>query len=92
MTDTEMLLRGYGLTTAEFFYGLPDHPAVLNTFIWQGYDLAPDHRRLFAFISFWQEEIEGPLNSVRFIHRKKLAPGEWRHVTGEFGPQDFPLH
>ncbi|MEL7299591.1 MAG: usg protein [Pseudomonadota bacterium] len=92
MTETEMLLKGYGLTTAEFFYGMPDYPNVLNTFVWQDYDLAPDHPKLFDFIAFWQGEIEGPLNSVRFIHRKAIAPGQWRHVTGEFGPSDFPLH
>lgn len=84
MTETEMMLSGYGLTTAEMFYGLPDHPAVLNSFIWQDYDQAPDHERLFRFIEFWQEEIEGPLHSVRYCHRKLIAPGEWRQVVGEF--------
>ena len=39
---------------------------------------------LFKFIEFWQDEIEGPLHSVRFTHRKMIAPGEWRNVVGEF--------
>lgn len=84
MTETEMMLRGYGLTTAEMFYRMPDYPGVLNTFVWQDYDMAPDHERLFRFIEFWQEEIEGPLHSVRYTHRKLIAPGEWRSVVGEF--------
>lgn len=84
MTETEMLLKGYGLTTAEMFYRMPDHRNVLNTFIWQDYDQAPDHERLFGFIEFWQAEIEGPLHSVRFTHRTLVAPGEWRNVVGEF--------
>ena len=92
MTETEMMLKGYGLTTAEFFYGMPDHPSVLNTFIRQDYDIAPDHPKLFTFIEFWQKDIEGPLNSVRFTHRKMISPGEWRSVVGEFGPSDFKLH
>ena len=83
-SETELLLRGYGLTTAEFFYRMPDYRNVLNSYIWQGYDLAPDHRKLFDFIEFWQDSIEGPLHSVRFSHRTLLAPGEWRNVTGEF--------
>jgi len=83
-TGTELMLRGYGLTTAEFFYRLPDHRHVLNSFIWQEYDLAPDHPRLFGFIEFWQKNIEGPLHSVRFTHRKLISAGEWRHVTHEF--------
>lgn len=84
MSETELMLKGYGLTTAEFIYHMPDHPHVLNTFLWQDYDLAPDHDRMFKFIAFWQREIEGPLHSVRFTHRKMISAGEWRHVTGEF--------
>ena len=84
MTETEMMLKGYGLTTAEMFYRMPDYPSVLNSFVWQDYDLAPDHDRLLRFIDFWRAEIEGALHSVRFTHRKLIAPGEWRNVTGEF--------
>ena len=83
-TGTELMLRGYGLTTAEFFYRMPDHVHVLNTFIWQDYDLAPDHQRLFRFVEFWQNEIDGPLHSVRFTHRRLVAPGQWRNQVGEF--------
>jgi len=84
MTETEMMLKGYGLTTAEMLYRMPDYPSVLNTFVWQDYDLAPDHDRLMRFIDYWKDEIEGALHSVRFSHRKLIAPGEWRNVTGEF--------
>jgi uncharacterized protein Usg len=83
-SETELMLKGYGLTTAELFYHMPDYPHVLNSFIWQEYDLAPDHDRLFQFIEFWQRDIEGPLHSVRFTHRKMISPGEWRNVVGEF--------
>ena len=82
MSETEMMLKGYGLTTAEFTYHMPDFSHVLNTYVWQDYDLAPDHPRLFEFIEFWQRELDGPLHSVRFTHRKMISPGEWRNVTG----------
>ena len=48
-SETELMLRGYGLTTAEFFYRMPDYRHVLNTFVWQIYDLAPDYPKLFEF-------------------------------------------
>ncbi len=83
-SETELMMKGYGLTTAEMFYHMPDYPHVLNTFVWQDYDLAPDYDNLLTFISFWKEELEGPLHSVRFVHRKMIKSGEWRHVTGEF--------
>ncbi len=84
VSDVELMLRGYGLTTAQFFYRMPDYRHVLNVFVWQDYDLAPDYPRLFEFIEFWQREIEGPLHSVQFTHRKLISPGHWRQVTGEF--------
>ena len=77
-------LRGFSLTTAEILYRLPDHPSLLQSYIWQDYDLAPDHPRLFKFIDFWRSELDGALHSVRFAHRRVLASGEWRNVTGEF--------
>ncbi len=83
-SETELMLKGYGLTTAELFYRMPDYLNVLNSFIWQDYDLAPEHPKLFRFIDFWRKEIEGPLHSVRFSHRRMISPGSWRNVTGEF--------
>lgn len=92
MRETEAMLQGYGLTTAEMFYRMPDYTNVLNSFIWQDYDLAPDYPKLLDFIAFWNEQIEGPLHSVRFTHRKLIAPGQWRNVTGEFDASTFTLH
>ncbi|NIZ60861.1 aspartate-semialdehyde dehydrogenase [Sedimentitalea sp. CY04] len=81
-SETELMLKGYGLTTAEFTYYMPDHVHVLNTYVWQDYDLMPDHPKLFKFIEFWQREIEGALHSVRFCHRKMISSGQWRNVKG----------
>ena len=83
MSETELMLNGYGLTTAEMFYRIHDYQHVLNSYIWQGYDLAPDHPKLFEFVEFWQNELDGPLHSLRFTHRKLIAPGTWRSVTGK---------
>jgi hypothetical protein len=35
-------LEGYSLTTAEILYHLPDHPHLLQSFVWQHHDLFPD--------------------------------------------------
>jgi uncharacterized protein Usg len=84
LSETELMLKGYGLTTAELLYRMPDHRHVLNSYVWQDYDLAPDYPTLCKFITFWQTKLDGPLHSVRFTHRKLIGPGEWRQVTGEF--------
>lgn len=75
-------LAGYGLTTAEILYRLPDHPSMLQSFVWQDYDRAPDFPELNRFLAFWRREIEGPLHSVRIAHNKLIGPQEWRAVNG----------
>jgi uncharacterized protein Usg len=76
-------LQGYGLTTARILYGIPDHPRVLQTFVWQQYDLAPRFPCLFKFLEFWQRELEGPLHSVEVAHAGLIRPAEFRAVNGE---------
>jgi uncharacterized protein Usg len=84
LSETERMLAGHGLTIAEIFYRMPDHPAVLQTFVWQDYDIAPDFPVLFKFLDFWEAELDGPLHSVKYSHRHLIKPGEWRKVDGEF--------
>ena len=83
-TEMELQLRGYGLTTAHILYRMPDHPLILQTYIWQDYDLAPSFPEMNQFLKFWEEKLEGPLHSVRYIHRKLIGPNEWRALKGEF--------
>lgn len=83
MSELEMMLRGYGLTTAQILYRMPDHPALLQSYVWQNYDLAPDFPEMNGFLKFWQEKLEGPIHSVRYVHRKLISASEWRQVKGE---------
>ena len=86
MRDTkelELMLKGYGLTTAEILYRMPDHPSVLQTYLWQDYDLAPKFPVLTGFLDFWRAKLEGPLHSIRYTHKKLISPSEWRMVDGE---------
>ena len=79
-TQIERQLHGYRLTTAEILYHLPDHPAVLQTYVWQDLDIAPKFPVLSRFLDFWGREIEGRLHSVRVGATTLIHPGEWRHV------------
>lgn len=49
MTSLELQLQDYRLTTAEILYHLPDHPMLLQSYIWQEYDLAPRFPELKRF-------------------------------------------
>jgi uncharacterized protein Usg len=84
MTKFEMSLRGYRLTTAEILYRLPDHPKLLQSFIWQEFDIAPKFPVLNNFLHFWEETIEGRLHSVRVAARCLISPADLKHAGGEF--------
>lgn len=86
MTDRnfERQLQGWSLTTAEIMYRMPDYRSVLQTFIWQDYDLAPKFPRLIAFLDFWSRNLDGPLASVRVAHSGLIGPVELRHIGSEW--------
>ena len=76
--------RDYRLTTAEILYRLPDHPAVLQTYVWQDLDIAPRFPVLGQFLAFWQREIDGKLHSVRVASASLVGPARWHSVTDRF--------
>ncbi|MEO1292781.1 MAG: usg protein [Pseudomonadota bacterium] len=77
----EAQLRGYCLTTAEIIYRLPDAQSLLQTYLWQDYDLAPKFPKLERFLDFWQRELDGPLHSVRIAHTQLIGPRETRTAS-----------
>ena len=74
-------LQDYRLTTAEIVYRLPDHPALLQTYVWQELDIAPRYPVLSGFLRFWRREIDGKLHSVRVASASLVGPARWRNVT-----------
>jgi len=78
------MLPDWRLTTAELLYHMPDHPGVLQSFIWQKHDLAPRFPELVKFLDFWRREIEAPLHSVRVASVALIKPAELRYSGGEF--------
>ena len=84
MRQIELALRGYRLTTAEILYHIPDHPAVLQSFIWHEFGLAPKFPVLNRFLCFWETRIEGRLHSVRVAARGLISDAELKLAGGEF--------
>jgi uncharacterized protein Usg len=80
--DFRKLALGYGLTTAEILYRMPDHPSLLQTYVWQNYDLFPKFPALKDFLKFWEQKLEGPLFRVTVVHSKLIKPAELRAVDG----------
>lgn len=83
-SDFEKQVSGYGLTTAEILYRRPDHPWLLQAYVWQDYDLCPNFPVLHKFLTFWQEKLDGPLHSVQVAHARLIKPAEFRTVDGIF--------
>lgn len=76
MGDPDLIrgLRGERLTTAEVLYYMPDHPALLQRFMWQTLDLAPDFPRIHRFLDFWRREIDAVIHSVTIGAKGLVSP------------------
>src|SRR5262245_63300237 len=76
-------LQGFSLTTAEILYRLPDFPHLLQSYVWQDYDVAPNFPKLVDFLDYWAANLDGPLYRVRVAHRRLIAPQEFTSIEGE---------
>ena len=83
-SELALRLQGYRLTTAEILYHLPDHPGLIQEFIWQFMDHAPRFPRLNRFLHFWEQEIDGALQSVKIATVDLIKPAELVYADGEF--------
>jgi len=77
-SDFARQLRGERLTTAEVIYYMPDAPALLQRFLWQTLDLAPEFPRLHQFLEFWRREIEATIHSVTVASPGLVRPARLR--------------
>ena len=84
MSHLRLQLESYRLTTAEILYHMPDHPAVLQSYVWQEYDLVPRFPVLTRFLRFWESNLEGKLHSVRVAATGIIVPTELKYASGEF--------
>ncbi len=80
--EMELMLRDYRLTTAEILYHFPDHPALLQSYVWQELDLAPKFPTLKKFLTFWDRELDGKIHSVKVMHAELVMPSDIRFVQG----------
>jgi uncharacterized protein Usg len=72
--ELSLRLKGWRLATAEVLYYIPDHPSLLQSFMWQTLDLAPQYPRIHRFLDFWRREIDTVIHSVRLASGETLAP------------------
>jgi uncharacterized protein Usg len=83
-SDFVQQLEGYGLTTAEILYRRPDRRWLLQSYVWQNYDLFPKFPKLKDFLAFWEEKLDGPLVSVTVAHSRLIRPAEIKAIDGVF--------
>lgn len=80
MREFELMIKDYRLTTAEILYHMPDHPSLLQTFVWQNIDIAPKFPVLHRFLDFWESSLDGRLHSVKIASAKLIQPNQYRYA------------
>ncbi len=80
---TRDFIKDYHLTTAEIYYHMPDFPELLQSYIWQEYDIAPKFPVLHGFLDFWDSNLDGKVHSVLVASKELVAPGDYRYYEHE---------
>jgi uncharacterized protein Usg len=80
--DFRAQLAGFSLTTAKILYRMPDHSSLLQTYVWQEYDIHPRFPLLKHFLDFWSRNLK--LYRVTVAHKRLITPAELRIVGDEF--------
>ncbi len=83
ISSMELMLRSFRLTTAQIFYHMPDHPSILQAYIWQDYDKNPDFPILYKFLNFWERSLDGKLHSVFVQSCEIIKPSDLKLVKHE---------
>jgi len=78
------MIDGFGITTAEILYAMPDTPSWLQVFFWQFEDQYPTFPRLKRFINYWRTFIEVPIKQITICHQRLIKPAEVRMIGNEF--------
>lgn len=80
----ESILLGYRLTIADITYFMPDYPTLLQSFIWQYEDIAPDFPRLKQFLDFWDKSIDGSIYKVEISSTSLIKTNELVYAQGQW--------
>jgi uncharacterized protein Usg len=86
--DLVRQLSGWRQTTAEILYRMPDHPTLVQTFVWQDMDrwhadARLTYPRLRQFCDWWNKNLDGPIVQVRVGATQVITAGDLRHVGAE---------
>jgi len=73
-------LNGYRLILADIVYRMPDHPGILQNFIWQELDLYPKLPILNRFIAFWNKNLDGKIHSIKVAWRGIAEPIDYKYA------------
>jgi len=84
MRDLSLMLQDYRLTTAEILYHMPDHPHLLQSFVWQDYDIGPQFPVLTQFVEFWEKNLDGRLHSVKVASVGLIGPSQYAHANAVY--------
>jgi uncharacterized protein Usg len=58
------MFRSSTLVTLDIFYYIPDYSSIINEFVWQTEDVAPEYHRVHKFLLYWQKNIDAVIQEI----------------------------
>lgn len=71
------MIKRKTLVTLDIFYYMPDHSSIINEFVWQTEDFAPDYQRVQRFLHHWHRNVQAVIQEVLMCDS---VSNRWRPV------------
>jgi len=71
-------------TTLQIYYYLPDHPSIIQEFLWQCLDHQPEFPRIHQFLEYWRNHIEARIHTIYLAHIDYWGKMTFKNITKEF--------
>ena len=62
------------------YYWMPDYNNILQEFMWQLNDVAPEYPRVHRFLNHWHDNIEAVIETVEVSHGRTKKVGARQRV------------
>lgn len=63
---------------------MPDYLSILQEFVWQTMDIAPDYPRISKFLEYWEIHIEAPIHKVTILNSENISVSSIKNIDKLF--------
>lgn len=75
-----LILNKIQIITIDILYWMPDHPHILQQFVWQTEDQIPEYLRAKKFLNYWKNNIDAKIHQICIAQNEKYLSQKFTSI------------